>query len=131
MRINTKPHIKKLLNRPYTIVTLIVMILLVLLIVLSINHKYNSGFIFTSQQVTFATDEEKSLVENYIKNNIVRLTPENASSKGAWVLTDISFSSTTRTGVFTYTDGIKFGQAEFRFSKSKDNLLAIGVKKRM
>lgn len=73
--------------------------------------------------------EDRRLVENYINENIERLAPERVTLGRTWHMTKININMEGKTGTFSYTDGIKQGSAAFRFTKSGDNLISVGITK--
>ena len=75
------------------------------------------------------SDTDKTLVENYIRKNIDKLVPERSVLGGTWYMTEIKINTTSRTGTFKYEDRHVEGEAEFRFTKTSENLLSVGIKK--
>ena len=127
MRIN----IKKRKNKAHLIISLFTAFVVVVVVAIAFNVTRKANV--DSPQDTLpivVSEEDKVLVENYIRKNIARLAPENPVLGGSWYVTEVNVNSTSRTGTFVYEDGHIQGVAEFRFTKNQSNLLSIGIRKK-
>ena len=128
-------NIKKI-NRNNIIVGIILLVVLYFIItnikniknIKNVNSLYQTNTSGEKKLNDTSYDDTK-LVENYIKENFARLVPERAVLGGTWYLVKINVNTTTKTGTFTYEDGHKQGMAAFRFTKSSDGLLSLGITK--
>jgi len=131
MATNTKKLLKKVLSKRYTLGVAVIVLLLIALVVAGLNANQSSR-IYTGgyEEAKLLTDKDRELVENFIRGNITKLTPETVTKGATWTLKELTFG-VNQTGTFFYTDGKKSGEAEFTFKKSDNDLLSIAIKKRL
>ncbi len=72
---------------------------------------------------------EKLLIEDYIKNNIGRITPERVTAGKTWHLVNVIVNIDKQTGTFMYSDGMKSGQAYYTYNKDDHGLLSFRIGK--
>jgi hypothetical protein len=66
------------------------------------------------------SEQEKVLVEKYIRENIKNLATENPVLGGSWYLLSAEIDTNTKTGLMSYEDGHIQGNASFSYEINGD-----------
>jgi len=114
---------------------MLLIIFIVVVVVGAFYFIYNKGIIATIPFVTnnkvISSNEEKILVEKYIRENIKTIAPEEPVLGGAWYVTSVNIDTLSKTGNMTYEDGHIDGKAAFTYTLDGGKVLISTVQKIM
>ncbi len=82
-------------------------------------------FIFKKDETKEVVVIEKGIVEEYVRENIATLAPEDEVLGGTWYVVEISIDEDTDTGEVVYEDGHIEGSASFSYIIAKDGEVVI------
>ncbi len=68
-------------------------------------------------------------VEQYIRDNVATLVPEESVLGGSWYILSIDLDEQTKTGIMTYEDGHIMGSATFSYDQENGVVMISDIKK--
>ena len=73
--------------------------------------------------------DDREIVADYIRTNIVSLVPEQPVLGGTFYALKVTLNPSLKTGVFTYEDGHMMGQASFYYERKGENVTITNIEK--
>ena len=83
----------------------------------------------TKENTNVPIVNDQVLVENYIREHITTLAPEQPVLGGTWYVTNVRIDSIIKTGSMSYEDGHIAGEATFTYVRDGNQIVIHDVKK--